>query len=60
MGARDLLVERALPRVVPLLFEVADPARAEDERRAFAVGGVGEPPALEVEEADVVVHVDEA
>ena len=60
MRARDLLVERALPRVVPLLFEVADPARAEDERRAFAVGRVGEPAALEVEEADVVVHVGEA
>ncbi len=53
-----LLVERALPQVVPLLLEVADPARPEDERRALAVGRVGEPPALELEEADVLVHVE--
>ena len=39
---RDLLVEGALAQVRPLLLEMPDPARAEDDRRAFAVGRVGE------------------
>jgi hypothetical protein len=56
VGARELGVERPLLGVVPLLLEVRDPARADDERRPLAVGGVREAPALEVEVADLLLH----
>ena len=55
--ARKLGVERPLVFVVPLLLKVRDPARTDDDRRAVAVRRVGEPSPLEIEVADLLLHV---
>ena len=52
----ELLVEAPRKRIVPLLLEVGDPLRAEDERRSLSDGGVGDPPAVELAEPNVLVH----
>ena len=54
--ARELEVERPLVGVRPLLFEVRDPARADEERRPVAVGRIGEPATVEVEVPDLLLH----
>src|SRR5262249_59010134 len=53
----DLFVEDALARVGPLLLQGADPARAEDDRRPLAERRVRKPVPLEVQVADLLVHV---
>ena len=56
VGACELGVERPLVGVGPLLLEMGDPARPDDDRRPLAVGRVGEAPPLEVEVADLLLH----
>ena len=52
----EILVEAPRERVVPLLLEVRDPLRAEHERRPLADGCVRDPLAVELAEADVLLH----
>ena len=56
MRGRELLEERARARIVPLLLEVRHPAAAEEEERALAHCRVRDPPAVELGEADVLLH----
>jgi hypothetical protein len=56
VGPGELLVEAPRPRVLPLLFEMGDPAPAEEEQRPLADGRVRDPLAVERAEADVLLH----
>ena len=52
----ELLEEAPRERIGPLLLEVGDPAAAEDERRPLADRGVRDPMAVELAEADLLLH----
>ena len=56
MRACEVLEERTGLRLVPLLLEVGHEAAAEEEQRPLAGGGVRDPPAVELAEADVLLH----
>src|SRR5262249_42069362 len=43
-------------RELPLVFEMSDPAGAEDEQRSLADGGVGDPLAADLAEPDLLLH----
>ena len=53
----ELLVEAPGARVVPLVLEMRHPAAAEDEQRPHAHGGVGDPAAVQLAEADLLLHM---
>ena len=57
MGERHFLVVGTLARVGPLLLEVRDPPRPEDDRPALPEGRVGEAASLEIEVANLLLHV---
>jgi hypothetical protein len=52
----ELEVERPLVVVLPLLLEVRHPAWSDDDRRPVAERRVGEPPPLEVQVPDLLLH----
>ena len=56
MRDREVLVERAGLRLVPLLLEMSHEAAAEEEQRPLADGRVRDPLSVELAEADVLLH----
>ena len=56
MRPRELFEEAARGEIVPLLLEMRHPPAAEEEHRAVAEGGVGDPTAVELAEPDVLFH----
>ncbi len=56
MRAGEILEERACARLLPLLLEVRDPPRAEQEQRPFADRRVRDPAAVQLAETDVLLH----
>ena len=56
VSKRELLEERALARVRPLLLEVRHPASPEQEQRPLADRRVGDSLPSELAEADVLLH----
>ena len=56
VAPRELRVEVARARVVPLLFEMRHPLCAEHEQRPLAERRVGDAAAFDLAEPDVLLH----
>ncbi len=56
MRPGELLEEHPGVRILPLFLEVRHPAPAEEQRRALTDGRVCDPPAVELAEANLLLH----